>query len=565
MKEKICKCIAKALGNLSEYEVMKLIEIPPEDKMGDFALPCFSFSKVLRKNPSIIAKELKGAMQEVQGELGIEKLEVVNGYLNIFMNRTKYIQYWIDKMKEPEFGIVKTGSGKTICMDYSSPNIAKNFHVGHLRTTVIGNSLYRIYEKLGYKVVRINYLGDWGTQFGKLIVAYKKWSDEATVKEKGIEELLRIYVKFNTESEKNPELVVEARQWFVKMEQNNEEAIEIWKWFKEISLLEFTRVYELLGVSFDSYDGESFYRDKVSSLVEELKNKGLLKESQGANIIDLSEYDMPPCLITKSDGGSIYHSRDIAAILYRKENYGFDKCLYVTGVEQSLHFKQVFKAIEVMGYDWADTLIHVPYGLVSLEGEKLSSRNGNIIYAEDILNEAIERAYHLIEDKNPDLPDKEEAANKVGVGAIIFHDLFNQRIKNVDFSWEDVLSFDGTTGPYVQYTYARAKSIIKKNKDVVEYERIDCNVLTEDMGYALIKALSGYEEAIEKAAERYEPSVIARYLVSVATSFNRFYHECPILQAEEKTKQARLILVDLAQRMILDACSLLGMSCPEEM
>lgn len=565
MKEKICKCIANTLGNLSEYEVMKLIEIPPEDKMGDFALPCFSFSKVLRKNPTIIAKELKGAMQEVQGELGIEKLEAVNGYLNIFMNRTKYIQYWIDKMKEPEFGIVKNGSGKTICMDYSSPNIAKNFHVGHLRTTVIGNSLYRIYEKLGYKVVRINYLGDWGTQFGKLIVAYKKWSDEATVKEKGIEELLRIYVKFNTESEKNPELVDEARQWFVKMEQNNEEAIEIWKWFKEISLLEFTRVYELLGVSFDSYDGESFYRDKVPSLVEELKNKGLLKESQGANIIDLSDYDMPPCLITKSDGGSIYHSRDIAAILYRKENYGFDKCLYVTGVEQSLHFKQVFKAIDVMGYDWADTLIHVPYGLVSLEGEKLSSRNGNIIYAEDILNEAIERAYHLIEDKNPDLPDKEEAANKVGVGAIIFHDLFNQRIKNVDFSWEDVLSFDGTTGPYVQYTYARAKSIIKKNKDVVEYERIDCNVLTEDMGYALIKALSGYEEAIEKAAERYEPSVIARYLVSVATSFNRFYHECPILQAEEKTKQARLILVDLAQRMILDACSLLGMSCPEEM
>lgn len=565
MKEKICKCIANTLGNLSEYEVMKLIEIPPEDKMGDFALPCFSFSKVLRKNPTIIAKELKGAMQEVQGELGIEKLEAVNGYLNIFMNRTKYIQYWIDKMKGPEFGIVKNGSGKTICMDYSSPNIAKNFHVGHLRTTVIGNSLYRIYEKLGYKVVRINYLGDWGTQFGKLIVAYKKWSDEATVKEKGIEELLRIYVKFNTESEKNPELVDEARQWFVKMEQNNEEAIEIWKWFKEISLLEFTRVYELLGVSFDSYDGESFYRDKVPSLVEELKNKGLLKESQGANIIDLSDYDMPPCLITKSDGGSIYHSRDIAAILYRKENYGFDKCLYVTGVEQSLHFKQVFKAIDVMGYDWADTLIHVPYGLVSLEGEKLSSRNGNIIYAEDILNEAIERAYHLIEDKNPDLPDKEEAANKVGVGAIIFHDLFNQRIKNVDFSWEDVLSFDGTTGPYVQYTYARAKSIIKKNKDVVEYERIDCNVLTEDMGYALIKALSGYEEAIEKAAERYEPSVIARYLVSVATSFNRFYHECPILQAEEKTKQARLILVDLAQRMILDACSLLGISCPEEM
>lgn len=565
MKEKICKCIAKSLGNISECEVTKLIEVPPEDKMGDFALPCFSFAKILHKNPKMIAEELKETMQEIQGELGIEKLEVVNGYLNIYMNRVKYAQYWIDKMKTPDFGIMKTGTGKTICMDYSSPNIAKNFHVGHLRTTVIGNSLYRIYEKQGFQVVRINHLGDWGTQFGKLIVAYKKWSDEAAVKEKGIEELLRIYVKFNAEAEKNPGLLDEARNWFVKMEQNDEEAIGIWKWFKEISLLEYSRVYELLGVTFDSYAGESFYRDKVPSLVEELKKKGLLKVSQGANIIDLGEYHMPPCLITKSDGGSIYHSRDIAAILYRKETYRFDKCLYVTGLEQSLHFKQIFKAIEVMGYDWADTLIHVPYGLVSLEGEKLSSRKGNIVYAEDILNEAIERACHLIQDKNPNLPDKEEVAKKVGVGAVVFHDLFNQRIKNVDFSWEDVLNFEGTTGPYIQYTYARAKSIIKKNKGVVEYEDIDFGVLSEDMGYALIKALSGYEEAIEKAAERYEPSVIARYLVAVAASFNKFYHECPILQAEDKIKQARLALVDLAQRMISDACSLLGMSCPEEM
>lgn len=565
MKEKICKCIAKSLGNISECEVTKLIEVPPEDKMGDFALPCFSFAKILHKNPKMIAEELKETMQEIQGELGIEKLEVVNGYLNIYMNRVKYAQYWIDKMKTPDFGIMKTGTGKTICMDYSSPNIAKNFHVGHLRTTVIGNSLYRIYEKQGFQVVRINHLGDWGTQFGKLIVAYKKWSDEAAVKEKGIEELLRIYVKFNAEAEKNPGLLDEARNWFVKMEQNDEEAIGIWKWFKEISLLEYSRVYKLLGVTFDSYAGESFYRDKVPSLVEELKKKGLLKVSQGANIIDLGEYHMPPCLITKSDGGSIYHSRDIAAILYRKETYRFDKCLYVTGLEQSLHFKQIFKAIEVMGYDWADTLIHVPYGLVSLEGEKLSSRKGNIVYAEDILNEAIERACHLIQDKNPNLPDKEEVAKKVGVGAVVFHDLFNQRIKNVDFSWEDVLNFEGTTGPYIQYTYARAKSIIKKNKGVVEYEDIDFGVLSEDMGYALIKALSGYEEAIEKAAERYEPSVIARYLVAVAASFNKFYHECPILQAEDKIKQARLALVDLAQRMISDACSLLGMSCPEEM
>ncbi len=339
----------------------------------------------------------------------------------------------------------------------------------------------------------------------------------------------------------------------------------LWNWFKEISLKEYSRVYNLLGITFDSYAGESFYRDKVPALVEELKSKGLLKKSQGADIIDLSEYDMPPCLITKSDGSSIYHSRDIAAVLYRKKTYDFDRCVYVTGLEQSLHFKQVFKAIEVMGYHWADNLIHVPYGLVSLKGEKLSTRNGNIVYAEDILNEAIERALHAIQDKNPDLRDKEETAKIVGVGAVVFHDLFNQRIKNVDFSWDAVLSFDGTTGPYVQYTYARAKSIMRKNNKEADYKNIDFYVLTEDMGYALIKALSGYEEAIEKAAERYEPSVIARYLVTIAAAFNKFYHECPILQAEENIKQARIVLTDLAQSVILDACGLLGMSCPEEM
>ena len=565
MKKKICKCIAKNLGNTNEEDLLKLIEIPPDEKLGDFALPCFPFAKIMHKNPKIIADELKEALQEEKKDLGIEKVEVVNGYLNIFMNRAIYVKYWIDKIIKADFEMVKTGIGKTICMDYSSPNIAKNFHVGHLRTTVIGNSLYKIYEKLGFKVVRINHLGDWGTQFGKLIVAYKKWSNKDSITEKGIEELLRIYVKFNKEAENNPELMDQARSWFIKMEQNDEEAIHIWKWFKEISLLEFSRVYELLGVSFDSYTGESFYRDKVPALVEELKAKNLLMESQGANVIDLSQYDIPPCLITKRDGGSIYHSRDIAAVLFRKEKYHFEKCLYVTGLEQSLHFKQVFKAIEVMGYEWADGLVHVPYGLVSLEGEKLSTRSGNIIYAEDILNEAIGRAKSSIQIKNPDLPDKEEVAKKVGVGAIIFHDLFNQRIKNVDFSWEDVLSFEGTTGPYVQYTYARANSILKKNKDEMIPETIDFSVLIEDTSYVLIKALSGYEETIIKAAERYEPSIVARYLITVATAFNKFYHDCPILQADEKTKKARLVLVDLTQSIISDSCSLLGISCPKEM
>jgi len=372
-------------------------------------------------------------------------------------------------------------------------------------------------------------------------------------------------VKFNDEAEKNENLIVEAREWFVKMERNDSEALKIWNWFKEISMAEFERIYDLLGMSFDSYLGESFYRDKVPALVEKLKEKALLVESQGAQVIDLEKYNMPPCLITKSDGGSIYHSRDIAAILYRKEQYDFEKCLYVTGLEQSLHFKQIFTAIEIMGYDWSKGLIHVPYGLVSLAGEKLSTRGGNIIYAEDILKEAIERAYNAIIEKNPDLADKEATAKKVGVGAIIFHDLFNQRIKNVDFSWKEVLNFDGTTGPYAQYTYARAKSVLRKYGKTVEVDEIDYGVLTDDVSYNLIKVLAGYEDAVLSAAEKNEPSIVARYVIALATAFNKFYHDCTILQAEEKEKKARLVLTDFVQKILCEACGLLGMECPEEM
>ncbi len=358
----------------------------------------------------------------------------------------------------------------------------------------------------------------------------------------------------------------EARVWFVKMEQNDAEALEIWKWFKEISMVEFERVYDMLGVSFDSYLGESFYRNMVGDLVDELKAKNLLTESQGANIIDLTEYDMPPCLITKKDGSSIYHSRDIAAVLYRKEKYNFERCLYVTGSEQSLHFKQVFKAIEIMGYEWYPGLIYIPYGLVSLKGAKLSSRKGNIIYAEDILNEAVSRAMKLIEEKNAELKDKEIAAKQVGIGAVIFHDLFNQRIKNVDFSWDEILNFEGTTGPYVQYTYARAKSILRKYGKPVNTGKTDFNALTDDAAFGLIKTTSGYEDAVKSAEERYEPSVIARYVINVATAFNKFYHDCPILHEEnENKKEARLLLTDIVQGIIKDVCALLGMECPEEM
>lgn len=565
MKAEICKCLSKIVSGVSTEEFEVLMEIPPEEKLGDYALPCFVFAKKMRKNPAMIAKEIAKELDSKKEMLGIDKVENVGAYCNIFLNRSMYAEKCIQSLTEENLGVAKVGKGKTICMDYSSPNVAKNFHVGHLRTTVIGNSLYKIHEKLGYKVVRINHLGDWGTQFGKLIVAYKLWSSKERVEAEGIEELLRIYVKFNDEAKGNPKLMDEAREWFVKMEHNDAEAIAIWKWFMEISMIEFERVYKLLDMSFDSYLGESFYREQVPALVQELESKHLLTESQGAKVIDLSNYNMPPCLITKSDGGSIYHSRDIAAVLYRKENYDFEKCLYVTGLEQSLHFKQVFKAIELMGYEWADGLVHIPYGLVSLAGAKLSTRGGNIIYAEDILKEAIQRANVSIQEKNPELKDKENIAKMVGVGAIIFHDLFNQRIKNVEFSWKEVLSFEGATGPYAQYTYARAKSILRKAGEEVGNDAIDYNALTDDVTYTLIKNLCGYETAILNAAEKYEPSILARYIISLATAFNKFYHECPILQAEKATKQARLFVTNLVQLVLKDACGLLGMKCPEEM
>ena len=580
MKTQLCNHIATALPEITSDTLTELLEIPPEESMGDFALPCFSFAKALRKSPALIAEDIKASLLPHLATLGIDHIETVGGYCNFFFERTAYAKDCLSKLQTETLGVEQPGTGKTVCMDYSSPNIAKNFHVGHLRTTVIGNSLYKIFDKLGWNVVRINHLGDWGTQFGKLIVAYKLWSSKEQVEEKGIEELLRIYVKFNDESKIQPELIEDARAWFVKMEQNDPEALSFWNWFKDISMIEFERVYDLLGISFDSYTGESFFREKVPALVDELEKKNLLTESQGAQIIDLSAYDMPPCLILKNDGGSIYHSRDIAAVLYRKETYNFDKCLYVTGLEQSLHFKQVFQAVKLMGYDWTDNLVHIPYGLVSLGGLKLSTRGGHIIYAEDILKEAISRALAAIEEKNPNLQDKKSVARMVGVGAVIFHDLFNQRIKNVEFSWDEVLSFDGTTGPYVQYTCARAKSVLRKgnfcsdaaeiaNTTAVTAEdtlaEINCSVLTDDCSYALIKTLVGYNDAVKAAAERYEPSVIARYLVSVAATFNKFYHECSILHAAEHEKKARLALTDLVQKVLTDGCGLLGIECPEEM
>lgn len=561
MKNQIVNLLSQNIEVLTSEEISQLIEIPPKPEMGDFAFPCFRLAKSYRKAPPMIAQDLK---ESIGNQAFLSEIKVVGGYLNFYVDKAQYAQQIIDKYTNvTDYGCSDQGKDKTICIDYSSPNVAKNFHVGHLRTTIIGNSLYKIFSKLGYKVVRINHLGDWGTQFGKLIVAYKKWGSREAVEEKGIEELMDIYVKFHEEAEKDDSLNDEARAWFLKMEQGDEEALEIWQWFRDISLKEFMRVYNILGMEFDSFAGESFYRDKTADVIKRLTDDGLLKESQGAMIVPLEEYDMPPCIVAKKDGSSIYATRDLAAILYRKATYNFDRCLYVTGLEQKLHFAQVFKVIELMGNDYAKNLVHIPYGLVSLKSGKISSRKGNVIFAEDLLRESINKTTSIIEEKNPDIPDKEEVAKQVGIGAIIFNDLYNQRIKDVIFDWNKLLNFDGETGPYVQYTYARASSVLRKIGEVPD--TIDYTLLTDEASIGLLKEIERYPQVIKDAAERYEPSVIARYSIDLAHAFNKFYHECQINVEDETTKYTRTNVVKIARYIIKDALSLLGIQCPEQM
>ena len=561
MKNQIVNLLSQNIEVLTSEEISQLIEIPPKPEMGDFAFPCFRLAKSYHKAPPMIAQDLK---ESIGDQAFLSEIKVVGGYLNFYVDKAQYAQQIIDKYTNAtDYGYSDQGKDKTICIDYSSPNVAKNFHVGHLRTTIIGNSLYKIFSKLGYKVVRINHLGDWGTQFGKLIVAYKKWGSREAVEEKGIEELMDIYVKFHEEAEKDDSLNDEARAWFLKMEQGDEEALEIWQWFRDISLKEFMRVYNILGMEFDSFAGESFYRDKTADVIKRLTDDGLLKESQGAMIVPLDEYDMPPCIVAKKDGSSIYATRDLAAILYRKATYNFDRCLYVTGLEQKLHFAQVFKVIELMGNDYAKNLVHIPYGLVSLKSGKISSRKGNVIFAEDLLRESINKTTSIIEEKNPDIPDKEEVAKQVGIGAIIFNDLYNQRIKDVIFDWNKLLNFDGETGPYVQYTYARASSVLRKIGEVPD--TIDYTLLTDEASIGLLKEIERYPQVIKDAAERYEPSVIARYSIDLAHAFNKFYHECQINVEDETTKYTRTNVVKIARYIIKDALSLLGIQCPEQM
>lgn len=563
MKNKIIALIEENVEGLSEEDISSLIEIPPKPEMGDFAFPCFRLAKTMRKAPQMIAADIKEAIGKVDF---LEDIQVQGAYLNFFVNKKVFVKSMIEAAIQDDFGSSSIGNNKTICIDYSSPNVAKNFHVGHLRTTIIGNSLYKIYSKLGYNVIRINHLGDWGTQFGKLIVAYKAWGSEEAVKKDGISELMKLYVKFHEEAEKNPELNDEARAWFAKMEQGDEEALKIWQWFKDISLIEYKRTYDLLGMDFDYYLGESFYRDKTDDVLNRLTAANLLTESEGAKIVDLDAYDMAPCLILKNDGSSIYATRDLAAIFYRKETHNFVKCLYVTGQEQKLHFAQVFKVVELLGNDWAkDQLVHIPYGLVSLEGAKLSTRSGNIIYAEDILLEAIAKIKDIIMEKNPDLPNKDEAAKQIGVGAVLFNDLYNQRIKDVSFKWEKLLNFDGETGPYVQYTYARCASILRKVDSFTPDGNIDFSVLTDTESMELLKEISRFPKVVVDASEKYEPSVVARFAVDVAQAFNKFYNTNRINVEEDNVRNARVTLVYLTKKTIKDALLLLGIECPEQM
>lgn len=543
-------------------DIAALLEVPPDPAMGDYAFPCFKLSKALRMGPPMIAKKLSEAVSRPE----VARVECVGGYLNFFFNRENFARELLGAiLAAPEkWGASDAGAGKTVCLDYSSINIAKRFHIGHLSTTMIGNSLKRIYDFLGWKTVSINHLGDWGTQFGKMICAYKRWGDKETVEKGGVEEMTKLYVRFHAEAEKHPELEDEGRAWFKKIEDGDPEALSIFHWFKDVTLKDAMKVYDVLGVSFDSYAGESFYADKTDRVVNELREKGLLKESDGALIVDLEEDNMPPCLILKRDGTTIYATRDLAAIFYRKDTYHFDKCLYVVAYQQDLHFRQIFKVVEKMGYPWAkDELVHVAFGMVSYEGQSLSTREGHVVYLEDLLRRAQEKALQIIREKSPNLENKEEAARQVGVGAVVYSTLQNSRIKDIDFWWDRALSFDGETGPYVQYTHARCCSVLRKTPENLPAP--DYAALSDDESQALLRLLSRFPEAVSEACLRNEPSIVTRATTEIAKAYNKFYYEHRILDDDPAVTAARIALTQASQQVIKTGLYLIGVAAPERM
>jgi arginyl-tRNA synthetase len=562
-KEELISLLKQNIDSLTHEEIGKLIEIPPSYDMGDFAFPVFKLAKEYKKAPNIIAKELESKLVNSEN---FEKIEAVGPYLNFFINKEKLAFEVLNEIKEKKdkYGSTNVGEGRKVIVEFSSPNIAKPFHIGHIRSTVIGNSLSKIYKFLGFDVVTINHLGDYGTQFGMLISAYKRWGNKEIIEKDPIRELLKLYVRFNSEAENNPELMDEARHWFKKLEDKDEEALNLWQWIRDISLKEFNRVYDLLNIKFDSYAGESFYSDKMPAVVEEMKEKGLLKESEGALIVDLEPYGMPPALIMKKDGSTLYTTRDIAAAIYRKEHYDFYKNIYVVASQQNLHFKAWIKILELMGYEWARDCIHVPFGMVSLEEGTLSTRKGRVVFLEDVLNTAIERTKEVIEERNPNLPNKEEVSKQVGIGAVVFQELFNQRIKDYTFSWERTLSFEGETGPYVQYTHARANSLLEKGNYDQSYE-ISYKDLTKEEEVNILRNLYGFPEVIIDAMEKNEPYFITRHILELAKLFNKYYNSTSIIVEDERIKQTRLSLVYAVKMVIKTGLSLLGIEAPNKM
>ena len=573
LKKKTAEYIASAAaaafgeGLLSADDVLGMLEYPPDRTMGDIALPCFRLSKILRRSPVQIAEALAGGIKCEE----FSSVSAVNGYLNLKIDGTAFAKRVVgDVFRDGDsYGSPKNGEGKTVVLDYSSPNVAKPFHIGHLGTTVIGHSLKLLHEFAGYECVGINYLGDWGTQFGKLIVAYKMWGDKAVIEEGGVDELVKLYVRINNEikaeedsnEEKKSPLADASRAEFKKLEEGNEENLALWRWFVDVSLEEYQKTYKLLGIEFDSYKGESFYTDKMPAEVEKLRNMGLLEIDDGASIVNLEKWNMPVCLILKRDGSTLYPTRDIAAAVYRKGEYNFDKAIYVTSAAQSLHFAQWFKVVELMGYDWHDQLVHVPYGTVSINGAKLATRTGNVILLKDLFAEAIARVKEIAREKNPDEAKCQEIGEKVGVGAIVFYYLSNNRMRDINFMMEDALSFDGNTGPYAQYTYARTCSVLEK----AGMDGAMTDAPLSELESELAKTISVFPERINQAIADYEPSVVTRYILDLCAAFNRFYHECSIANCEDaQLKSSRIALTRATNQVLRTALHLICMQSPEK-
>ena len=565
-KENIAQKISE-VTKIDKEELKTYIEIPPNSDLGDYAFPCFKLAKSLRKAPPVIASEIKEAIKLDDGS--IEKIEIVGGYLNIYINKASLAETVLKEVaeKQEKYGSSNIGMGKNVVIDYSAPNIAKPFHIGHLRSTVIGGALYKIYNFLGYNSVGINYLGDWGLQFGKVMAGYDMWKDEYDFSQSEIQAILKIYVRFCQEEKEKPELTEIAREYFKRLEDGEEKEVETWKWIRRISLENYQKTYNLLNSKFDSYNGESYYNDKMDAVVDELREKGLLKESEGAQVVDLSEYDMPPCIIITSAGTTIYATRDLASLKDRINKYDFDKAIYVVGNEQRLHFKQVFKVLELMGYpEYARKCEHVPFGLVvDKDGEKIGSRKGNSVFLEDILKEAIQKVEKIIDEKNPGLEDKGEVARKVGVGAIIFNDLSNSRIKDEIFDWDMLLNFQGETGPYIQYIYVRTRSLLEKAGYVPDLENINFSKLQEKEAVETLKLLYRFNEFVTLAADKNEPSIISRYLIDVAQNFSTFYNEHKIITEDKTVQDARLALTYAVGTVLKSGVTLLGMEMPNKM